>query len=168
MHEKPLSKWRLILSVFLPFAAGYYLAYLFRTINAAISPALASDFALNAAETGLLASIYFLVFGLTQFHRGASDRLGRVEFKACCWSSRLAAQRCSVPPRASRSSCCARHDRTWRCRLLMAGLRPSHLVSERARRARQRLDDHVGIARRGHGDRANRLVAELCWLAQPV
>jgi len=41
--RKPLSKWRLVCSVFLPFAAGYYLAYLFRTINAAISPALASD-----------------------------------------------------------------------------------------------------------------------------
>src|SRR5271168_384961 len=33
LREKPLSKWRLICSVFLPFAAGYYLAYLFRTIN---------------------------------------------------------------------------------------------------------------------------------------
>ena len=70
LSEKPLSKWRLIFSVFLPFAAGYYLAYLFRTINAAISPALASDFALDAAETGLLASIYFLVFGLTQIPIG--------------------------------------------------------------------------------------------------
>jgi MFS family permease len=77
LREKPLSKWRLIFSVFLPFAAGYYLAYLFRTINAAISPALASDFALDAAETGLLASIYFLVFGLTQIPIGMLlDRVG--------------------------------------------------------------------------------------------
>lgn len=76
-REKPLSKWRLIFSAFLPFAAGYYLAYLFRTINAAISPALASDFALDAAETGLLASIYFLVFGLTQIPIGVLlDRFG--------------------------------------------------------------------------------------------
>jgi MFS family permease len=72
-----LPKWRLIFSVFLPFAAGYYLAYLFRTINAAISPALASDFGLDAAETGLLASIYFLIFGLTQIPIGVLlDRLG--------------------------------------------------------------------------------------------
>jgi MFS family permease len=71
------SKWRLILSVFLPFAAGYYLAYLFRTINAAISPALASDFGLDAAETGLLASVYFLVFGLAQIPIGVLlDRFG--------------------------------------------------------------------------------------------
>jgi len=51
--EKALSKWRLILSVFFPFAAGYYLSFLFRTINASISPVLASDFGLGAAETGL-------------------------------------------------------------------------------------------------------------------
>ena len=71
------SKGRLILSVFLPFAAGYYLAYLFRTINAAISPALVSDFGLDAAETGLLASVYFLVFGLAQIPIGILlDRLG--------------------------------------------------------------------------------------------
>jgi MFS family permease len=70
-------KSRLILSVFLPFAAGYYLAYLFRTINAAISPALATDFGLDAAETGLLASVYFLVFGLAQIPIGAFlDRFG--------------------------------------------------------------------------------------------
>ncbi|MEH2545646.1 MFS family permease/predicted transcriptional regulator [Bradyrhizobium sp. AZCC 2262] len=77
LRETPVSKWRLICSVFLPFAAGYYLAYLFRTINGAISPALASDFALDAAETGLLASIYFLVFGLTQIPIGVFlDRFG--------------------------------------------------------------------------------------------
>jgi sugar phosphate permease len=71
------SKWRLILSVFLPFAAGYYLAYLFRTINAAISPALASDFGIDAAQVGLLASVYFLVFGLAQIPIGVFlDRLG--------------------------------------------------------------------------------------------
>ena len=77
LREKPLSKWRLIFSAFLPFAAGYYLAYLFRTINAAISPALVSDFGLDAAEIGLLASIYFLVFGLMQLPIGVLlDRLG--------------------------------------------------------------------------------------------
>ena len=71
------SKWRLVLSVFLPFAAGYYLAYLFRTINAAISPALASDFGIDAAEVGLLASVYFLVFGLAQIPIGVFlDRFG--------------------------------------------------------------------------------------------
>jgi sugar phosphate permease len=76
-RKSSLPKWRLILSVFLPFAAGYYLAYLFRTINAAISSTLASEFGLDASETGLLASVYFLVFGLTQIPIGVLlDRLG--------------------------------------------------------------------------------------------
>ena len=74
---KALSKWRLILAVFLPFAAGYYLSYLFRTINASISPLLASDFGLGAAETGLLASAYFLVFAGAQVPIGVLlDRYG--------------------------------------------------------------------------------------------
>ncbi len=76
-REKPLSKWRLIFSVFLPFAAGYYLSFLFRTINASISPALTSDFGLGAAETGLLASVYFLVFAGAQIPIGVLlDRYG--------------------------------------------------------------------------------------------
>jgi len=76
-RETPLSKWRLILSVFLPFAAGYYLSFLFRTINASISPFLATDFGLGAAETGLLASVYFLVFAGAQIPIGVLlDRYG--------------------------------------------------------------------------------------------
>ena len=76
-NEKLLSKWRMILCVFLPFAAGYYLSFLFRTINASISPFLASDFGLGAAETGLLASVYFLVFAGAQIPIGVLlDRYG--------------------------------------------------------------------------------------------
>src|SRR6185437_2492823 len=71
------SKWRLCFSVFLPFAAGYFLSFLFRTINASISPSLVSDFGLNAAETGLLASVYFLVFAGAQLPIGVLlDRYG--------------------------------------------------------------------------------------------
>jgi predicted MFS family arabinose efflux permease len=74
---KSLPKWRLILSVFLPFAAGYYLSFLFRTINASISPLLVSDFGLGATETGLLASVYFLVFAAAQIPIGVLlDRYG--------------------------------------------------------------------------------------------
>ena len=39
--------WRAIVLVFLPFAAGYYLSYLFRTINALISAQLTAEFALG-------------------------------------------------------------------------------------------------------------------------
>lgn len=71
------SNWRLIFSVFLPFAAGYFLSFLFRTINASISPALASDFGLGAVQTGLLASVYFLVFAGAQIPIGVLlDRYG--------------------------------------------------------------------------------------------
>lgn len=71
------SKWRLCFSIFLPFAAGYFLSFLFRTINASISPSLVSDFGLNAAETGLLASVYFLVFAAAQLPIGVLlDRYG--------------------------------------------------------------------------------------------
>ena len=76
-REALRSTRRLILSVFLPFAVGYYLSFLFRTINASISPVLASDFGLSAAETGLLASVYFLVFAGAQIPIGVLlDRYG--------------------------------------------------------------------------------------------
>lgn len=67
----------MVLAVFLPFAAGYYLSFLFRTISAAISPALAAEFGLDAAKVGLLASVYFLVFAGAQIPIGVLlDRFG--------------------------------------------------------------------------------------------
>jgi MFS family permease len=69
--------WRLIARVFLPFAAGYYLSYLFRTINALISGHLISDTGLDIADLGLLTSVYFLVFAAAQIPIGILlDRFG--------------------------------------------------------------------------------------------
>ncbi|MGY4430901.1 MFS family permease [Bradyrhizobium sp. F1.13.1] len=69
--------WRLIACVFLPFAAGYYLSYLFRTINTLIAGRLASDLGLGAADIGLLTSIYFLVVMAAQIPIGMLlDRFG--------------------------------------------------------------------------------------------
>src|SRR3954447_17328008 len=69
--------WRLIGRVFLPFAAGYYLSYLFRTINALISGHLISDTGLGTADLGLLTSVYFLVFAAAQIPVGIMlDRFG--------------------------------------------------------------------------------------------
>lgn len=68
--------------VFLPFALGYYLSYLLRTVNAVISPALTAELQLGAAHLGLLTSTYFLAFGAAQIPVGiALDRYGprRVE-----------------------------------------------------------------------------------------
>lgn len=63
--------------IFLPFALGYYLSYLLRTVNAVISPSLSADLSLTAADLGLLTSAYFLTFGLAQVPLGiALDRYG--------------------------------------------------------------------------------------------
>ena len=73
------SRWG---RIFLPFALGYYLSYLLRTVNAVISPALTAELDLSAANLGLLTSTYFLAFGLAQIPVGiALDRFGprRVE-----------------------------------------------------------------------------------------
>lgn len=60
----------MLLRVFLPFAAGYYLSYLFRTINALIAAPLALEFGLGAADLGLLTSVYFLTFAAAQIPIG--------------------------------------------------------------------------------------------------
>jgi len=66
-----------LLKVFLPFAGGYYLSYLYRTVNAIISPDLVREFSLGPAELGLLTSSYFLTFALFQLPLGILlDRYG--------------------------------------------------------------------------------------------
>src|SRR4051794_26848404 len=47
---------------FLPFAAGYFLSYVYRSVNAVIGPNLVADLRLDAAGLGLLTSAYFLAF----------------------------------------------------------------------------------------------------------
>jgi hypothetical protein len=64
--ELLMSQVRLIFRVLLPFAAGYYLSYLFRTINALIAADLAAELDVSAAQLGFLTSIYFLVFASAQ------------------------------------------------------------------------------------------------------
>ncbi|MFZ1104967.1 MAG: MFS transporter [Hyphomicrobiaceae bacterium] len=65
------------LSLFLPFAAAYYFSYLFRVINAVIAGKLVAEFALDAAQLGVLTSIYFLTFAAVQLPVGAAiDRFG--------------------------------------------------------------------------------------------
>ena len=68
--KDPVEKRSLMLRVFLPFAAGCYLAFLFRTINALIASPLASEFGLGAGDLGLLTSVYFLVFAAAQIPVG--------------------------------------------------------------------------------------------------
>jgi sugar phosphate permease len=72
----------IVLRIFLPFAGGYLLSYLFRSVNAVIAPDLSQALQLDARELGLLTSVYFLGFALTQIPLGILlDRFGprRVE-----------------------------------------------------------------------------------------
>ncbi|HEY1246416.1 MAG TPA: MFS transporter, partial [Hyphomicrobiaceae bacterium] len=68
---------RAVLLVLLPFAAGYYLSYLFRSINALIAGDLVAELGLTAADLGLLTSVYFLLFAAVQLPCGVLlDRYG--------------------------------------------------------------------------------------------
>jgi MFS family permease len=72
-----MSRARLIACVLLPFAAGYYLSYLFRSINALIAGDLAAELHLSAGDLGVLTSVYFLVFAAVQLPLGVLlDRHG--------------------------------------------------------------------------------------------
>ncbi len=60
------SLTRRVLTVFLPFALGYFLSFLYRTVNAVIADELTASLGLTAAGLGLLTSAYFIAFGLFQ------------------------------------------------------------------------------------------------------
>jgi predicted MFS family arabinose efflux permease len=70
------------LRIYFAFAAGYLLSYLYRTVNAVISPELTRELGLNPSSLGLLTSAYFLGFAVMQLPVGILlDRYGprRVE-----------------------------------------------------------------------------------------
>ena len=72
---------------FLPFAAGYFLSYAFRAVNAAIGPDLSGELALDPAAYGAITSAYFATFALAQLPLGiALDRWGprRTEAALLC------------------------------------------------------------------------------------
>ncbi len=71
------ENWHLILRVFLPFVAAYYLSFLFRTINATVAGSLTAEFGLSAGDLGLLTSVYYLTFAAAQIPIGILlDRYG--------------------------------------------------------------------------------------------
>jgi len=66
-----------LLRVFLPFAAGYFLSYLYRTVNAVLAPDLAADIGIGPSALGLLTSVYFISFASFQLPLGILlDRYG--------------------------------------------------------------------------------------------
>jgi MFS family permease len=75
--KDPVENRSPILRVFLPFVFGYYIAYLFRTINAVMAAPLATEMGLGADDLGLLTSVYFLTFAAVQIPVGILlDRYG--------------------------------------------------------------------------------------------
>ncbi len=56
--------------LFGPFALGYFVSYLFRTVNAVIAQDLTRDLQLNAGALGLLTATYFLTFAACQLPLG--------------------------------------------------------------------------------------------------
>jgi MFS family permease len=72
-----IARVKLVLAVFCPFAAGYFLSFFFRNVNAIISKDLARDFALGPSELGFLTSTYLLAFAAIQLPLGVLlDRYG--------------------------------------------------------------------------------------------
>lgn len=77
--NEPLHLWRRLVPAY---AAGYFLSYGLRSVNAVIAPELMHELNITAAGLGLLTSAYFLAFGLFQLPLGLLlDRFGprRVE-----------------------------------------------------------------------------------------
>ena len=73
MFENRMSVFR----VFLPFAAGYFLSHVFRSVNAIAAPNLIETMGLNAWMIGFLTSAFFFAFAVSQLPIGvALDRWG--------------------------------------------------------------------------------------------
>ena len=68
---------RLAARILVPFAFGYFLSYLFRTVNAVIAPDLTRELGIGAEDLGLLTSAYLLSFAAAQLPLGiVLDRIG--------------------------------------------------------------------------------------------
>ncbi len=66
-----------LLRVFLPFAGGYFLSYLFRVVNAVIAPDLIADTGIGPSALGMLTASYFIAFASFQLPLGILlDRFG--------------------------------------------------------------------------------------------
>lgn len=67
----------LLLRVFTPFAAGYFLSFLYRAVNAVLAPELLRDLGMGPSALGLLTATYFIAFASFQVPLGVLlDRFG--------------------------------------------------------------------------------------------
>ena len=66
-----------VLTTFAPFVLGYFLSYVFRTVNAPLNGMLTKEFSLDPAQLGFLTSCYFITATLAQLPLGmALDKYG--------------------------------------------------------------------------------------------
>jgi sugar phosphate permease len=73
----PYGAARLAMVVLVPFAAGYFMSYLYRNINAVVGRYLIDELGLSGADIGLLTAAYFFTFALAQIPIGIMlDRFG--------------------------------------------------------------------------------------------
>ena len=67
----------IVATVFLPFAAGYFLSHVFRTVNAVIAEDLAASIGVGAGSLGLLTAAFLMTFAAAQIPVGILlDRYG--------------------------------------------------------------------------------------------
>ena len=79
------SSLALYVTVLLPFAAGYTLAWIYYAINALIADTLAKELALGPADLGFLTAIYLLGMAIAQFPLGSLvDRYGPRWVQSAC------------------------------------------------------------------------------------
>lgn len=65
------------LLIFVLFTSAYFLSFFYRSTNAVIAPNLAREMGLDAAQLGLMTSVFFAAFALAQLPIGvALDRVG--------------------------------------------------------------------------------------------
>lgn len=72
-----VSPLRIIFTALLPFAAGYFMSYLLRAVNAVVAPDLVREVGLSPGELGLLTAAYLGAFAVFQLPLGVLlDRYG--------------------------------------------------------------------------------------------
>jgi predicted MFS family arabinose efflux permease len=78
------SPWNVVFRALLPFAAGYFMSYLFRAVNQVIAPDLIAEFNVEPGALGFLTSAYLFGFVVFQLPLGLLlDRFGPRRVQAC-------------------------------------------------------------------------------------
>lgn len=72
-------------TIFVLFTCAYFLSYFYRSANAIIAPDLRSELNLNAADLGLMTSVFFASFALMQLPLGDANTTAGSSNRQCCF-----------------------------------------------------------------------------------